>query len=115
MSKFIWKEKKVNDIDSNPLECWICKTEMGEHERIYRIVPQYPSDETGLTTSDEPELYVLFEEIVFEGRDGRIHDSDYFVKACKTLDEAKKRAELQYSHIANIIHIYFEEEHSNDK
>lgn len=126
----IWKERKENDIETNPLECWYAVGFVGDSPRLYQIVPQYPNPNGDGYTVDshkDPELYVLFETLGGEHfaktkipeRDGtqwlaaRIWDEytfeksrPCFVRAFKTLDEAKARAEVQISHIQSIIDTY---------
>lgn len=126
LKPLVWKERKVNDIESNPLECWYAVGQVGTSTRLYTIQPQYPVKEGYITVSDsEPELYILFEtldgkhisvtrvpEEGYSWLGQRIWD-DYtfdqapsFVRAFKTLDEAKARAEIQRKAIANIIAQY---------
>ena len=128
-----WKERKVNDIDTNPLECWYAVGFVGESPRLYQIEPQYPNpngDGYTVDSTKEPELYILFETLGGEHfaktrypEDGPNWLSyrlwgDYtftknprgFVRAFKTLDEAKSRAEIQISAIQNIIDAYAPEE-----
>ena len=123
-----WKERKVNDIETNPLECWYAVGFVGESPRLYQIEPQYPNpngDGYTVDTSKEPELYILFETLGGEHfsktrypEDGtswlglRLWE-DYtfekprnFVRAFNTIEEAKERAETQISAIQNIIDIY---------
>lgn len=125
-----WNTRQVNDIETNPLDCYWAVGAVRTYPRLYRIIEQYPADTNGMRTADKPELYVLFEEIggrrisdVFTNeeelkewadsqkwgdcwfkRDGR------FVHAYKTLEEAKARAETQISHIENIMDEYFPKE-----
>lgn len=127
-----WKERKVNDIETNPLECWYAVGFVGETPRLYQIEPQYPNpngDGYTVDPSKEPELYILFETIggehfsktrLPEDGTGWLRNrlwEDYafedwrrrFVRAFSTLDEAKKRAEVQISEIQNIIDAYVQE------
>ena len=122
-----WKERKVNDIPENPLECWYAVGFIGSSPRLYTIIPQYPNpngDGYTVDTNADPELYVLFEtlngehfsETKIPGRDGlawmsdRLWD-DYtftksapgFVRAYKTIEEAKKRAEVQIEVVKNLV------------
>ena len=125
-----WKERKVNDIETNPLECWYAVDFVGESPRLYQIYPQYPNPNGDGYTVDPtqgPELYILFETLVGEHfaqtkipeRDGlrwmsdRIWDDYTFtksapmlVRAFKTLDEAKKRAQHQIDAIRGLIDTY---------
>lgn len=127
-----WNTKQTNDIPTNPLDCYWSVAFVGGNPRLYRIIEQYPADTNGLRTGNEPELYVLFEEL--EGR--RISDvfrnedelkewkhaqkwGDFwfkgdgrFVHGYKTLDDAKARAETQVSHIQNLIDCYFPKENA---
>lgn len=125
-----WNTRQINDIETNPLDCYWAVGAVQTYPRLYRIIEQYPADTNGTRTADNPELYVLFEEIggrrisdVFTNeeelkewadsqkwgdcwfkRDGR------FVHAYKTLEEAKARAETQISRIENIMDEYFPKE-----
>lgn len=124
-----WEERKVNDIDTNPLECWYAVGFVGESPRLYQIEPQYPNpngDGYTVDTSKEPELYILFETLGGEhfsktrfpedGTEWLLNRlwGDYtfedgrrrLVRAFRTLDEAKKRAEVQISAIENLIEKY---------
>lgn len=40
---FIWKEKKTNNIESNPLEYWYTTYVDGDNARKCYILSQYPS------------------------------------------------------------------------
>ena len=125
-----WKERKVNDIETNPLECWYAVGFVGESPRLYQIYPQYPNPNGDGYTVDPtqgPELYILFETLGGEHfaqtkipeQDGlawmsdRIWDDYTFtnsapmlVRAFKTLDEAKKRAQHQIDAIRGLIDAY---------
>lgn len=111
---FIWKERKVNNIETNPLDCYYCIVDVGDCARIYSIMPQYPVDEQGLTILGEPELYIFFEDIAYKSSNEDKKDFFYkncnydgylingnkcFIRAFKTLEEAKKRAYFQYKAI----------------
>ena len=130
MQMLIWNTRQVNDIDTNPLDCYWAVGFVGNSFRLYRIVEQYPADVNGMCTGNVPELYVLFEELcgrklsdVFTTEreleewkhakrwgDFLFKGHGAFVHAYKTLDEAKARAETQVSHIQNIIDCYFPKE-----
>lgn len=125
-----WKERKVNDIETNPLECWYAVGFVGQSPRLYQIFPQYPNpngDGYTVDSKQEPELYILFETLGGEHfaqtkipeRDGlswmsdRIWDDYTFtksapmlVRAYKTIDEAKRRAEVQIDAIQGLIDTY---------
>lgn len=129
-----WKERRVNNIPSNPRDCYWAIGQVGDSYRLYTIIEQYPCDTDGMTTGNEPELYVLFEEI--NGRPvGNVFTNEKeleewkfatewggywfksrgsFVHAYKSLDDAKARAETQISHIHNIIDTYFSKENDNE-
>ena len=112
-----WKEYKANGIPSNPLEYWYSVVKVGQHYRIYKIFPQFPNPSgDGLTIDDSlpPELYILTERIhlgskvddpdsLHLGNDGTI------VRAYKTMDEAKKRAVIQVSHIEELVSAYIQD------
>lgn len=125
-----WNARKVNDISTNPLECYWAVGAIREYPRLYRIVEQYPADTKGMRTGDSPELYVLFEELggrriadvftnekeIEEWKNARIWGNywfkggGYFVHAYKTLDEAKERAETQISRIRDLMDEYLPKE-----
>lgn len=120
-----WNTRRVNDLPGNPIECYWAVGEINDSPRLYRIVEQYPADTNGLRTGNQPELYVLFENLK-----GRKHVnvlapeeievwkySKYwgncmflgggeYVHAYKTLDEAKARAETQLDRIKWLISEY---------
>lgn len=130
-----WKTKQVNDIPTNPLDCYWAVGKVGTSTRLYTIVEQRPADTTGKVLSNVPELYVLFEALggrcvadVFttekelkEWKYASIWGNYWFktrgsfVHAYKTLDEAKARAETQISHIQNLIDIYFPSKKTEEK
>ena len=122
-----WKERQVNDIPTNPRDCYWAVGQVGDSYRLYTIIEQYPANTDGLVTGKEPELYILFEELngrpvgnVFTN-EKELEEWKYatewggcwfksrgsFVHAYKTLDDAKARAETQISKIQNIIDAYF--------
>lgn len=125
-----WKERKVNDIDTNPLECWYAVGFVGDSPHLYQIFPQYPNtngDGYTVDTKLDPELYILFETLDGEHfaqtkipeRDGlrwmsdRIWDDYTFtksapmlVRAYRTLNDAKARAEIQISAIQGLVDTY---------
>lgn len=117
IKEFDWKEKRVNNLDSNPIEGWWCVAKVGDTVRLYVIKPQQPQDESGLVTSEEPEGYVLFEGLCATRRnydenpmssyDGWMAPRLSFVHMYKTLDSAKQRAATQAGHINDIIKRYF--------
>lgn len=129
-----WNTRQVNDIDTNPLDCYWAVGMVSTYPRLYRIIEQYPADTNGMVTGDKPELYVLFEEIngrrvydVFTKED-EVKEWKYakkwgdcwfkgegiFIHAYKTLDEAKARAEVQISHIQGIMDSYFSDNKIDD-
>ena len=132
-----WKIKKVNDIESNPIDCYWAIGKIKSQPRLYTIIEQYPTQKDGYTNvpGSEPELYILFESIqgrhrsdCFDGEgDNTIENwkyatlwGDYFFKdrgsfvhAYKTLDEAKARAEIQLETINGIIQTYFPAKHDS--
>ena len=125
-----WYTKKVNDIPTNPLDCYWAVGAVRHYPRLYRIVEQYPADTNGIRTGDKPELYILFEETngrrvsdvftnekeIEEWKYSKIwgncwfKNDGVFIHAYKTLDEAKARAEVQLSHIERLMDEYFPKE-----
>lgn len=106
---FIWKEKKTNNIESNPLEYWYTTYDNGDVSRLYYIIPQYPSvDDMCVNTYENPELYIYFEAIgtvIAEGEveckysgigNGYVYGKGSFKRAFKTIQEAKDRAYRDY-------------------
>ena len=120
MNAFEWNVKFINNIESNGLECWYTVQKLNASFKLYKIVPQFPADERGLITdSKTPEYYILFEGRAkkYEDRNALTDFSNYgdfiedghssFIRVFKTLDEAKRRAVLQYDVIAAISKTYF--------
>lgn len=112
--EFNWKEHFTNNIPSNPLQEWYCIVDVGTHARKYSIEPQYPStDGVCIDPTAEPELYIFFEatgrKATEEDRkgpfynsieyDGYVFEKPSFIRAFKTLEEAKVRAKVQYNAI----------------
>lgn len=111
---FVWKEHYSNNINTNPLDEYYCIVDCGNYARKYGIVPQYPSKD-GVTVSlkDDPEYYILFEsrgnkasdtdrnKLFYEmcNFDDYLFENPSFIRVFKTLDEAKKRAYVQYKTI----------------
>ena len=132
-----WNTRKVNNIDSNPIDCFWAVGKVGHQPRLYTIIEQYPCEEDGYTivNGSEPELYILFESLsgrrwtdTFEGEqdfnewkyaerfgDYFFKDRGMFVRAYKTLDEAKARAIVQVKAIQNIIDSYSPQEEVEDE
>jgi hypothetical protein len=84
-----WKPLYPNNMPGNGLMGYAARLELpdGSGSRYYTIRLQYKEDERGCML-EEVELYVLFE---------RTHSgADSFVRAFRTLDEAKARAVLQF-------------------
>ena len=127
-----WHTKQVNDIETNPLDCYwaLGKVFKNDNPRLYTIIEQFPSDENGLVkVNAKPELYILFESLGHCGQHFSTtieNEKDFdewkyaerfgdyffksrgtFVKACRTLEEAKQRAEFQLKAIRDIIDVYF--------
>ena len=116
---FVWKERTTNNIPTNPFECFYCIVDVGDCARLFSIEPQYPLDKDGMTLSnDEPEFYILFENIAkkattIDKDDFFYEESHYsgyifsgnkgFVRAFKTLEEAKRQAFKQYSAIYGFV------------
>ena len=100
---FTWEPYYPNDIQENSQNGWICTIEPRPNEfRSYKIEFQLPIDENCLTLIDEPpELYILF---------GCPHNGpEVFIRAFATLEEAKKRACLQYAHIYGYVMSFIEQ------
>lgn len=128
-----WYEKKENNIETNHLEFWFAVDKTSKYMKSYRyfyIVPQYPSkDGVMIESGSDPELYVLFEGRCSEcdkeyDKIAGIFDHYYdlivtpqeryfdsskstFLRAFKTLEEAKNRAEYNIKHMNSIKEIYF--------
>lgn len=111
---FIWKKHYENNINTNPLGEHYCIVDCGDYARKYSIVPQYPSDDgICVKMSEPPEYYILFESRGRKASDAdktkplyeMYHFDDYlfenssFIRVFKTLEEAKKRAYVQYKTI----------------
>jgi len=124
MDTFEWKTRQVNDIPSNPLDYywWYSPYRggpIGTDEitrstgRLFLILEQYPSKDGVCIESDsEPELYILFEgSCRIDEKTGLPIETGQrtFLRAFKTLDEAKKRAAFNVAHINALIDSYFPE------
>ena len=111
---FVWKEHHENNIDSNPLGEYYCIVDCGTYARKYSIVPQYPSkDGICVDRSQEPEYYILFETSGHKATkfdressfyqychfDDYMFERESFIRVFTTLEDAKKRAYTQYTHI----------------
>jgi hypothetical protein len=106
-----WHEHYENNIQTNPIGEYYCIVDLGERARKYGIAPQHPSiDGIVIDRNQDPELFILFEsigrkatdedkqEIFYDSvnYDGYVFENERFVRAFRTLDEAKKRAYVQY-------------------
>jgi hypothetical protein len=108
---FIWHERHENNISTNPLGEYYCIVDFGDGARKYAIRPQYPSkDGVVIDRTSDPELFILFEATGRRATDedksypfySSVHCNDYlfhhesFIRAFKTMEEAKARAYVQY-------------------
>lgn len=138
----IWYEHRANNIPTNPISCWFAIDFSSKYSKTYRyfyIIPQYPSED-GFTTKDgdDPELYVLFEGRCTEYERGDARDSLFndmlmlpektngeiqvfwdsskstFLRAFKTIEEAKARAQVNIDHMNAIKETYFGTDDEND-
>lgn len=118
---FEWKIKKINNIESNPIEYWYTTYYKGDSSRKYYIIPQYPSiDGITVDINSEPELYVYFEATGCKLKDkekewkydsigdGYKYGKGTFKRAFKTIEEAKYRAYMDYCHIYGYVMSFFE-------
>lgn len=104
---FAWHAKRANNIETNPVEYLYCIVNLGGNTgKLYAIKAQYPADSNGLITSKNPEYYILFETSCSKTlRMSPWNFGEYepnplhFVRVFKTLEEAKSRAFVQYSHV----------------
>ena len=103
ITSFDWKVKKVNDIETNPIECWWTIGECGTLKRFYKIVPFPAQDERGLVLSDS-KYYLLYEALGVES------DKVSVVGVYESLDSAQKRAKFQLMNIALLIMTYCDKE-----
>ena len=101
--KFDWKIKRVNDIETNPIECWWTIGECGTLKRFYKIVPFSYQDEKGVVLSDS-KYYLLYEALGIES------DKASVVGVYESLDQAQKRAKFQLMNIALLIMVYCDKE-----
>lgn len=110
---FVWHIKKENNISVNPIQAEYCIIDFGYEDgkgKLYSIERQYPQDEHGLKLSDEPELYILYESSCKKTNISSYSTygeyellNKHLVRVFKTLEEAKKRAFVQYSHIYHYV------------
>ena len=91
-----WNEKRVNNIDTNPVECWYAIGEFGTLRRFYKIVPFSKCDEHGMSLGTG-EYFIVYESL---GADpaGAIPVGVY-----EDLDKAKARVKFQLFAINNLI------------
>ena len=127
LEDLVWKELHPNNMKSNPLEGYYClilhKDESGRVSgRKYTITFQYKEIEPGLTSmNSEIEAYILHEKsyinivgplehpepnndirwsndgITFD--DYEVNDTGSFIRAFWNIEDAKKRALIQYKAI----------------
>jgi len=114
-----WKTRQANDIPSNPLDYhwWYVPygTPVDDSTRatgrLFVILEQYPSkDGICVDSGSEPELYILFEGSarIDPGTGLPVEvGSRTFLRAFRTLDEAKARAKANVEHINALIRQYF--------
>ncbi len=95
-----WKEKYINGIKENGVECWYTIGECGTLRRFYKIVPFSKCDERGLVTNESEKYYVLYEALGIES------DKASPVAVYEDLEKAKQRAKFQLLAINNIIECY---------
>ena len=120
----IWHTRQVNDIDSNPLDCYWSLGRINDSDvRLYTITQQFPTyDGYTLIPDSVPECFILHEAIggipasQVDSSSTREMFGDYcfknrgtIIRVFRTLDEAKARAEVQLEHIKAIINSYFPE------
>lgn len=112
-----WHIKHANNIESNPIVSEYCIIDYGDGEgRIYEILMMQKADYTGLThIQDEYKYFCFFECFVkkieepMSWFDTIEHYSGYeirhktLIQVYDTLDEAKKRAYYQYTHIFDYV------------
>ena len=95
-----WKEKYINDIKENGVECWYTIGECGTLRRFYKIVPFSKCNEHGLVTNESEKYYVLYEALGIES------DKASPVAVYEDLEKARQRAKFQLLAINNIIERY---------
>ena len=109
-----WIERKTNNIETNPLDGYCCIIDTEDCARLYFIQPQYPEIEKYCINSNaNPELYILFEATGHKATEedkkhvfydainykGYLFNNKTFIRAYKTLEEAKARAYINYKMI----------------
>lgn len=123
-SEFVWKEHKVNNIETNPLDEIYCIVDVGSCAKKYSIKYQMEDGSRSANSSDEKaKYYILFEthgqkatvqdkEDFFyklSNVDGYVFGHETFIKVFEDLDEAKHQGYKQYSCIYGGVLHYFTE------
>lgn len=117
---FDWKIKKVNNIETNPIQCYWTIGTVNGLSRFYKITPFNKCNENGLVDNDNPKIYyVLYEACNYTTTTDSLikkFDIDYYdgiipinasmVAVYEDLDMAKNRAKFQLFIINNIIENY---------
>ena len=83
-----WKEKYINDIETNGVECWHTVGELNGTKRFYKITPFNKCDTSGMVLGKGC-YYVLYEALGIES------DSAKPVAVYESLDAAMERAKFQ--------------------
>lgn len=111
-----WAEKKVNNIEENPLDHYYCRVHFSkDSDRIYRIYPQMKAMKDsygGLTVTDEVELWILTEQIVVLQKGKWTELSESRIRVFSDLDEAKFRAKKQIEIINNLLQDFLKSQNS---
>ena len=112
--EFQWIERKTNNIKTNPLDGYCCIIDTEDCARLYIIKPQYPEiKQCCIDSSMDPELYILFEATGHKATEedkkhvfydainynGYMFSNETFIRAYKTLEDAKARAYINYKMI----------------
>lgn len=107
-----WTEKKINNIETNPLHYYCCKVHLSKNsDRIYRIYPQNKAMEGsygGISVTDEVEYWILTEQIVILQKGKWTKLSESRIRVFTDLEEAKYRAMKQVEIIDNLLQGYKE-------
>ena len=111
---FKWKIQHSNNIPTNPVECEFCIIDKGDGTgKLYMVEPHYPQNTDGITNQENGHKYFVFfvcdarlpteeekKDIFFEWSTyvGYILTSKDFIAVFDTMEDAEKRAYMQYRH-----------------
>lgn len=125
-----WNEKKINNIETNPIECWWAIGNLADGcKRMYIVEPYYEVTTDGLAKTDKPYKYYTLSECLSHHllTKDKTESKEYLDKSCfygdyyidtelhpiaiyDTKEDAMLRAETQIKHMDAIWKTYFSKE-----